>query len=233
MLLQDDIPRQMTFLSSRLGGVVRDLEADSIELSSRVPSRELPNFLAQLGVGLSGSGGDPFDPDPRDVVLASNMISVGVDVSRLGLMLVNGQPKSTAEYIQASSRVGRGLHGLVLTLYNFGRPRDVSHFEHFLAYHGALYRNVEATSVTPWAPRARDKALHAVLAAAVRHLVAGMGDDASARNFDPSDADVQAVLSAIRNRARSASEDIEGGDTAVDLDGIVRDVGPEGPECPR
>ena len=223
VLLQDDIPRQMAFLARRLDGSLRALEADAIELSSRVPSRELPEFLAQLGVGLSGSGRDPFSPDPRDVVLASNMISVGVDVSRLGLMLVNGQPKSTAEYIQASSRVGRGLHGLVLALYNFGRPRDVSHFEHFLAYHGALYRNVEATSVTPWAPRARDKALHAVLAAAVRHLVAGMGDDASARNFDPSDADVQAVLSAIRNRARSASEDIEGGDAAADLDGIVRE----------
>ena len=223
VLLQDDIPRQMTFLSSRLGGAVRELEADAIELSSRVPSRELPEYLTQLGVGLSDSGGDPFGLDPRDVVLASNMISVGVDVSRLGLMLVNGQPKSTAEYIQASSRIGRGLHGLVLTLYNFGRPRDVSHFEHFLVYHGALYRNVEATSVTPWAPRARDKALHAVLAAAVRHLVTGMGDDASARDFDPSDAEVQAVLSGIRDRARSASEDIEGSDTADDLEGIVRE----------
>ena len=228
VLLQDDIPRQMAFLARRLDGALRELEADAIELSSRVPSRELPAYLTQLGVGLSGDGGDPFAPGPRDVVLASNMISVGLDVSRLGLMLVNGQPKSTAEYIQASSRVGRGLHGLVLTLYNFGRPRDVSHFEHFVTYHGALYRNVEASSVTPWAPRARDKALHAVLAAAVRHLVANMGDDASAGNFDPSDADVQAVLSAICNRARSASEDIEGSDTAADLDGIVREWGRRG-----
>ncbi|WP_201768916.1 helicase-related protein [Myxococcus stipitatus] len=223
VLLQDDIPRQMSFLATRLRGKRRALESDAIELSSRVPSRELPEYLAQLGIGLGGAATDPFAPVPRDVVLASNMISVGVDVSRLGLMVVNGQPKSTAEYIQASSRVGRGLHGLVVTLYNFGRPRDVSHFEHFLGYHGALYRGVEATSVTPWAPRARDKALHAVLAAAVRHLVAGMDDDEAARDFNPSDPEVRGVLSALQERARSASEGIEGDDTARDLEGIVRE----------
>ncbi|MDE0280232.1 MAG: helicase-related protein [Gammaproteobacteria bacterium] len=222
VLVQDDIPRHMEFLASRFNDDARILEGDAIELSSRVASRELPEHLRQLGVSLSGSDDDPFDPVPRDVVLASNMISVGVDVPRLGLMLVNGQPKSTAEYIQASSRIGRGLHGLVLTLYNFGRPRDVSHFEHFLAYHGALYRNVEATSVTPWAPRARDKALHAVVAAAIRHLVANMDDDEAAKNFDPSNVEVQTVLAAIRDRARSASNDIEGDDSASDLDGIVR-----------
>ena len=222
VLMQDDIPRHMAFLAGRLGGSLRSLEADAIELSSRVASRKLPEHLDNLSVSLFEADCDPFAPDPKDVVLASNMISVGVDVSRLGLMLVNGQPKSTAEYIQASSRVGRGLHGLVLTLYNFGRPRDVSHFEHFLAYHGALYRNVEATSVTPWAPRARDKALHAVVAAAVRHLVTDMDKDDSAREFDPSDTGVQRVLAAIVNRARSASGDIEGDDSASDLEGIVR-----------
>lgn len=225
VLLQDDIPRQMTFLANRLSCARRSLEAGAIELSSRVPSRELPEYLTQLDVGLAGDDGDPFGPQPLDVVLASNMISVGVDVSRLGLMVVNGQPKSTAEYIQASSRVGRGLHGLVVTLYNFGRPRDVSHFEHFLPYHGALYRNVEATSVTPWAPRARDKALHAVLAAAIRHLASGMEDDEAARDFDPADRQVRAVLAAIRERARSASDDVEGEDTADDLLAIVREWG--------
>ena len=222
VLVQDDIPRHMAFLASRLDNDTRTLEGAAIELSSRVASRELPEHLGQLGISLSGPDNDLFDPLPCDVVLASNMISVGVDVPRLGLMLVNGQPKSTAEYIQASSRIGRGLHGLVLTLYNFGRPRDVSHFEHFLAYHGALYRNVEATSVTPWAPRARDKALHAVVAATIRHLVANMDDDEAAKDFDSSDVEVQTVLAAIRNRARSASNNIEGDDSASDLEGIVR-----------
>ena len=225
VLVQDDIPRHMAFLARRCGDAPRPLEADAIELSSRVASRELPEHLNQLGVSLSTPGGDPFAPEPRDVVLASNMISVGVDVPRLGLMLVNGQPKSTAEYIQASSRVGRGLHGLVLTLYNFGRPRDLSHFEHFIGYHGALYRNVEATSVTPWAPRARDKALHAVVAAAVRHLVADMDHDEAARDFDPSDTTVRRVLAAIAHRAHSASYGIEGDSSASDLDGIVQKWG--------
>ena len=222
VLVQDDIPRHMRFLAGRMGGQPREMESETIELSSRVPSRELPEYLNQLGVPLADSGDDPFAPLPRDVVLASNMISVGVDVPRLGLMLVNGQPKSTAEYIQASSRVGRGLDGLVVTLYNAGRPRDVSHFEHFLFYHAALYRSVEATSVTPWAPRARDKALHAVVAAAVRHLVADMGDDEAARRFDASDPAVLAVLAAIGSRARSASGGIEGDESASHLEAVVR-----------
>ncbi|WP_203424253.1 helicase-related protein [Sinorhizobium sp. BG8] len=213
----------MTFLASRMGGARRTLEADPIELSSRVPSRGLPEYLTQLGVGLVQGLNDPFGPQPRDSVLASNMISVGVDVPRLGLMLVNGQPKSTAEYIQASSRVGRGLDGLVLTLYNFGRPRDVSHFEHFLTYHGALYRSVEATSVTPWAPRARDKALHAVFASAVRHLASGMQYDPDAKAFDPSTQEVKRILRELQERARSCSGEIEGDETAEDLEAIARE----------
>lgn len=227
VLLQDDVPRQIAFLASRLEKVSglkkarRELETDAIELSSRVPSRDLPDYLAQLGIGLAEDQGDPFAPQPRDAVLASNMISVGVDVPRLGLMLVNGQPKSTAEYIQASSRVGRGIDGLVLTLYNFGRPRDVSHFEHFMAYHGALYRSVEATSVTPWAPRARDKALHAVVAAAVRHLCAGMSGDGDAADFQAEAQTVQSLIEAIRNRANSASDGIEAEAAAEDLEAIV------------
>lgn len=222
VLLQDDIPRQIAFLASRLGGGARVLETDAIELSSRVSSRDLPDFLAQLGNPLT-DGSDPFEPEPRDAVLASNMISVGVDVSRLGLMLVNGQPKSTAEYIQASSRVGRGIDGLVMTLYNFGRPRDVSHFEHFLTYHGALYRSVEATSVTPWAPRARDKALHAVIVAAVRHLSHGMDGDEDAVDFDAKAEDVRLLIAAIRQRADTASEGIEAEAAAEDIDAIVEE----------
>lgn len=225
VLLQDDVPRQMEFIAARLtgaDGTMRPLQREPVELSSRVPSRELPSKLNALAVSLDAND-DPYAELPEDSVLASNMISVGVDVSRLGLMVVNGQPKSTAEYIQASSRVGRGLHGLVVTLYNFGRPRDVSHFEHFPGYHAALYRSVEATSVTPWAPRARDKALHAVLAAAVRHLVDDMDNDAAARDFQANDEEVRAVIEAIRARAASASCQIEGAATSTDLEAIVLD----------
>ena len=115
----------------------------------------------------------PFNENGAcDILLASNMISVGVDIPRLGLMIVNGQPKSIAEYIQSTSRVGRGdVAGLVVTIYNNAKARDRSHYETFRTWHSSLYRDVEATSVTPYSSRARDRALHAVLVALVRHLL--------------------------------------------------------------
>jgi len=188
-------------------------------LSSRVSSRQIPEYLAKLNRSLGSD--DVFAGQPPDAVLASNMISVGVDVPRLGVMAVAGQPKSTAEYIQATSRVGRSLPGLVVTLYNFGRPRDLSHFEHFLSYHSALYRGVEATSVTPWAPRARDKALHAVLAAAVRHLVNGMRDDEDAIAFNPATPAIQKIVDYLAARADHASEGLEADDAREYLTHVV------------
>lgn len=222
VLMQDDVPRQMQFLAGRLGVGRRELQMLPVELSSRRSSRELPELLNALSTTLAQFKADPFEhPEPKDTVLASNMISVGVDVPRLGLMVVNGQPKSTAEYIQASSRVGRGIPGLVVTLYNFGRPRDLSHFEHFRAYHSALYRSVEATSVTPWAPRARDKALHAVVASVVRHLVPGLSGDDDAIRFEPDDPQVATLIAAILTRVGAASGGLELPDTKGDLEAIV------------
>jgi hypothetical protein len=102
------------------------------------------------------------------MLLASNMLSVGVDIDRLGLMVVSGQPKTSAEYIQATSRVGRVHPGLIIDVFNWIRPRDTSHYERFRHYHDTFYRHVEATSVTPFSARARDRALPAVLASYVR-----------------------------------------------------------------
>ncbi|MFC3147249.1 helicase-related protein [Piscinibacterium candidicorallinum] len=224
VLVQDDVPRQIQFLAGRLGTSRRDLEHEPEELSSRKSSRELPKVLDELGTTLSMHAENPNEfAQPKDVVLASNMISVGVDVPRLGLMVVNGQPKSTAEYIQASSRVGRLMPGLVFTLYNVGRPRDLSHFEHFRTYHSALYRSVEATSVTPWAPRARDKALHAVVASLVRHLIPGLAGEEDAIRFDPAEPRVAEIIQAVIDRVAAAADPIEVADTAQQIEAIIEE----------
>jgi hypothetical protein len=139
------------------------------ELTSRVSGKDIPKKLDQLEVPFKGvfdkEKGKWVVPwkkgDTRaiDIVLATNMLSVGVDVNRIGLMAVNGQPKNTAEYIQATSRVGRAFPGLVCTVLTWSRPRDLSHYETFEHYHATFYRHVEAQSVTPFAPRALDRGL--------------------------------------------------------------------------
>lgn len=114
-------------------------------------------------------------PSPFDVVLATSMLQVGVDVPRLGLMLVVGQPKNTAEYIQASSRVGRDARkpGLVVSLMNWSRPRDMSHFESFRHYHETFYAQVEALSVTPYSDTAMERGLMGMMVSAIRVLDEG------------------------------------------------------------
>jgi hypothetical protein len=136
------------------------------ELTSRVQSSEIPEVLQQLFVKWDGTR----ESQPIDVCLATNMIQVGLDVPRLGLMTVVGQPKTTSEYIQATSRVGRSHPGLVVTVYNPAKPRDRSHFEHFRSYHQTIYRWVEPTSVTPFAVPVRDRALHALAVTLVRYF---------------------------------------------------------------
>lgn len=154
----------------------RKLERN-VELTSREASSDIPSHLDALRTEL------PSD-DALDYVLATNMISVGVDIDRLGLMVVMGQPQATAEYIQATSRIGRRFPGLVVTLYNAGRSRDRSHYENFPTYHGALYRQVESTSVTPFSPRARDRALHAAFLSLARTVVPALRDGAGARAIE-------------------------------------------------
>jgi hypothetical protein len=171
VMMLDDVNDSISVYARSHGVAARPKIDDPLELTSRVPSHEIPEILERLE--------RPLPDQDVSVVLATNMISVGVDIPRLGLMVINGQPKSMAEYIQASSRVGRNqVPGLIFTVYNAGRARDRAHYESFRTWHQALYREVEATSVTPFAPRARDKALHAALVALARHLVTGMRDDA-------------------------------------------------------
>ena len=171
VLMEDDVRITIDALAARRNETPRR-PGNPEELTSRKASSEIPLILERLNLPHS-------DPESVDVLLASNMLSVGVDIPRLGLMLVNGQPKYMAEYIQATSRVGRREPGLVVTLFNNNKIRDRAHFETFASWHGALYRSVEPSSVTPFAPRARDKALHAPLVALARHLISPTGPAAA------------------------------------------------------
>lgn len=167
------------------------------ELTSRVSSRDIPKYLDQLEIKFNAAFDKVAkkfvtkwgDGDVRaiDVVLATNMLSVGVDVNRLGLMVVNGQPKGTAEYIQATSRVGRSFPGLVCTVLTWARPRDLSHYETFEHYHSTFYKHVEAQSVTPFSPRAMDRGLTGTLLSVVRLENVAFNANAGASALDRPD----------------------------------------------
>jgi hypothetical protein len=150
----------------------RDIEYEVLELTSRVST----NAVSQAKRRLKMPWRDDNKGERVDVALATNMISVGLDITRLGLMVVLGQPRGSAEYIQSTSRVGRDPErpGLVVTLLTINKPRDRSHYERFGFYHRTFYRSVEATSVTPFAPRAIDRVLPALVVALARHGVSGL-----------------------------------------------------------
>jgi hypothetical protein len=150
------------------------------------------------------------------------MISVGLDIARLGLMIVQGQPKTAAEYIQATSRVGRdhSRPGLVLAVLNLHKPRDRMHFEQFGQFHRTFYRAVEATSVTPWAARALDRALAAIVVAAARHLDGTLTPDAAVYDLKNQISTRAAVRDAIV--ARAPERMIAGGRAA--LSALIDDI---------
>lgn len=170
-LVEDDVHSRLKGLKpERRPGLAKRFLEEPLELTSRVRNQDIPLYLDELE--------RPYVPrrerehgmsSSPSVLLATNMLSVGVDVDRLGLMAVNGQPKHTAEYIQATSRVGRRFPGLVVTLFNWARPRDLSHYESFEYYHATFYRHVEPQSVTPFAPRALDRGLPGAFVSRVRH----------------------------------------------------------------
>jgi len=211
--VQDDVYRSLELLGARDGVVPRGTDATS-ELTSRVKSSDIPRRLKDLERRL---GNDPFD-----VVLATNMISVGVDVDRLGLMAVMGQPQMTAEYIQATSRIGRQHPGLAVVMYNASRSRDRSHYEGFTAYHTALYRQVESTSVTPFSSRARDRALHAAFVGAARLLIRPARANAAAGGVGGYLKDLEELRDRIVGRVlRIAPEEADA--TREDLDYFIDD----------
>lgn len=196
--LEDDVTTRVSNPDKSTGYPRRRTPLKLGELTSRISSSEIGKTLTHLA--------SPFDPDtdttagraliaaklkageelaprelPYDVVLATSMLQVGVDVPRLGLMMIVGQPKNTAEYIQASSRVGRegSKPGLVVTLANRARPRDMAHYEQFEHYHDTFYANVEALSVTPFSEAALERGLTGLIISAARVIDATAAPDQS------------------------------------------------------
>ncbi|MGW7424889.1 helicase-related protein [Streptomyces sp. NPDC054813] len=212
-IARDDIPARLEHLTKD-DTQRRGLNDDSVvELTSNIPRAAQPRLLERLGKSFKEAGSVSF-------LATTNMLSVGVDVPRLGLMLMNGQPKTTSEYIQATSRVGRRhVPGLIVTLFRSTKPRDRSHYESFGVYHRSLYRHVEPTSVTPWSMPSRKRALHAVLTILVRHRIGLDAENKAGDILDHAD-EVARIRDLVVDHARRA--DPEEADAAAEqLDSLI------------
>jgi hypothetical protein len=220
-LLDDDVRTRLRGMDQRglAGRRVRKVE----ELTSRKSSIDIPDILDRLEVTFDPAVEKKREeaqkkkkrfnkPVPFDAVLATNMVSVGVDVGRLGLMVAAGQPKATAEYIQATSRVGRRHPGIVCTVYNWARPRDLSHYERFEHYHATFYERVESLSVTPFAERAMDRGLSALFVSLVRLPGKNLNANEKAEDVDDKHAYVLRAIDIIGQRAASISGESAFGD---------------------
>ena len=188
----------------------RQIDFDCPELTSRVSTDKVSETKDRLAL--------PHDRRGRiDAALATNMISVGLDITRLGLMLVSGQPKTVSEYIQATSRIGRrdDRPGLVVVLLNTNKPRDRSHYERFRAWHEAFYRGVEAVSVTPFSARALDRALAPVVVALARLGEPSLTGDAMAGTLADVRASADALVASISTRAAHSDGSLTGTEAAA------------------
>jgi len=218
-LVEDDIRARLRDADQR-GLAKRRIHFGAVEeLTSRKSGTDIPRILERLEVIFDKAQEAQRDADrkagkqaatrPFDVVLATNMISVGVDIDRLGLMAVAGQPKNTSEYIQATSRVGRSRSapGLVLTLFNWARPRDLSHYETSEHYHETFYKHVEALSVTPFSARALDRGLAGVLVSLMRLRDDRLNANVKAGELKDTDPEMPDVMDRIITRAEKALGD--------------------------
>lgn len=181
-LVDDDVKDFIIRTANRMF-TGRRLIVNSDELTSRVSTTELNETLDKLEKIEYSKENIDNKRYAANVLLATNMISVGIDVARLNVMLMVGQPKLTSEYIQASSRVGRSFPGVAFVQYDATKSRDRSHYERFRAYHDSFYRFVEPTGATPFSKPARERALHAVIATLLRHKES-LTEDKDADYFD-------------------------------------------------
>jgi hypothetical protein len=227
-LVEDDIRSRLRDADQR-GLAKRRIRALE-ELTSRKSGTDVPKVLERLEAVFDATleaqraqerkDGKPLSSSvPYDVVLATNMISVGVDIDRLGLMLVAGQPKNTSEYIQATSRVGRSSDGpgLVCTVFNWARPRDLSHYERFEHYHDTFYKHVEALSVTPFSARALDRGLSGVMVALMRLREERLNANMMAGNLQDAEPLMPVVFDGLIKRAENATHDAAVGNRVGDM----------------
>ena len=176
------------------------------QLTSLATAKDIARTFSRLARGRD-------DPDHLDVVLSTNMVSVGLDVSRLALMVICGQPLTTAEYIQASSRVGRAdVPGLVVANYFRHQARSLAHYENFRSYHESFYRFVEPSSVTPYTQQVRQRALHAALVVALRHGCDHLRENDRAGSLDRADKRVREAVETLKCRCRRAATDRKAGE---------------------
>ena len=237
-LTDDDVRTRLGKMEDR--GLAKRIiySPDSVkELTSRLGSSAIPETLDRLenifdpveeqkrkAAGKSGKGFKDLKPRPLDVLLATNMISVGVDVPRLGLMVCSSQPKTTSEYIQATSRIGRRHPGLVVTVYNWARPRDLSHYETFEHYHGTFYQHVEALSVTPFSEGSTYRGLAALLTSLLRLQAFEFNKNETAMRMG-TEFDSPLVQDAVKwivERARVVADDETAERVKVDLEEKVK-----------
>lgn len=222
-LVDDDIKDFIIRTANRMF-TSRRLIVNSDELTSRVSTTELNETLDKLErIEYSKENMDKKSY-ASNVLLATNMISVGIDVARLNIMLMVGQPKLTSEYIQASSRVGRSFPGVAFVQYDATKSRDRSHYERFRAYHDSFYRFVEPTGATPFSKPARERALHAVFSALLRNKVS-LGDDNAADYFDKEafEPEIKAVCKYIIDRVEAINERANDG-LSTDLSDIQTEL---------
>ena len=205
-IVDDDVKNHINALSTRIGDYSnKRFVGQSDELTSRVATTKLNETLDKLEKNSYTSNKDDNKKYPSDIVLATNMISVGIDVARLNTMFIVGQPKLTSEYIQASSRIGREYPGVAFVLYDVTKSRDRSHYEQFKSYHESFYKYVEPTGATPFSKPARDRALHAVVIALLRHTIPELSEESDARNFslEKYSKEVQIIKDYLTNRDKS------------------------------
>ena len=203
-------------------------EAEIEQLWSRHTAEEIASIFDRLGKSRSSSS-------CLDAVLSTNMVSVGLDVARLALMVVNGQPLTTGEYVQATSRVGRGdVPGIVVANYYRDQARSLSHYESFRAYHESFYRFVEPTSVTPYTHQVRQRALHAALVIALRHGFEELRDNKAAGRFDRTHPAASAVVSELKARVERACASSDGSaDVDEHIEKLSRSWHEEAEQCRR